>query len=241
MKWNIGDREMAKKIKEKFAVDTSQRTLKEWIKAIAVPILGLIIAHLGVTLFILSDMGTDPYTLLITGITKTIQRLIYPDIIFGAVHMGVTFLLMGIMILTTKGYVKPGTVVCTFLGGPIIEIFKWLLKDHINADSSVLVRTISMVLGCIILAAGMSIVINSRSGTGSNDLVAIILSDKIPNIEFRWIRIVIDFTFVIVGYVLGGRFGVGTLVAVLLVGPFAQFWLPKTRVLTRYLISENEQ
>ena len=47
------------------------------------------------------------------------------------------------------------------------------------------VRVASMLIGCVILAAGMSIVINSNAGTGPNDLVAVILSDKIEKVEFR--------------------------------------------------------
>ena len=35
-----------------------------------------------------------------------------------------------------------------------------------------------LVLGCIILAYGMTIVIKSDAGTGPNDLVAVVISDK---------------------------------------------------------------
>ena len=90
------------------------------------------------------------------------------------------------------------------------------------------IRAVSIVAGCVILSAGMSIVINSNAGTGPNDLVAVILSDKIEKVEFRWVRVGCDLFFVVLGFLLGGTVGVGTIVAVC---PLVQFWLPVTRKL----------
>ena len=81
-----------------------------------------------------------------------------------------------------------------------------------------ILRVASMLIGCVILAAGMSIVINSNAGTGPNDLVAVILSDKIEKVEFRWVRVGCDLFFVVLGFFLGGTVGAGTIVAVCLQG-----------------------
>ena len=208
---------MAKK--EKFASDTSGRNAAAWAKALVILLVGLTVAHLGVTLFLLSELGTDTFTVFIQGLSR----------VFG----------LTVMLLTTKGYVKPGTVVCAFCGGPIIDLFTWLLGDYINADSAMAVRVISMLLGCVILAAGMSIVINSNAGTGPNDLVAVILSDKIEKIEFRWVRVGCDLFFVVLGFILGGTVGAGTVVAVFLTGPLVQFWLPKTKKCVQAILHEE--
>lgn len=75
----------------------------------------------------------------------------------------------------------------------------------------------------------MSVVINSEAGTGPNDLVAMILTDKLERFQFRWVRMACDLCFLAVGFALGGVVGVGTLVAAFLVGPCAQVWLPITQ------------
>lgn len=212
--------------KTKFASDTSDRSLKDWAIALIVLLIGLTVAHLGVTLFLLSELGTDTFTVFIQGLSVVFGLTV------GTVHVIVLCILMAVMLLTTKGYVKPGTVVCAFCGGPIIDFFTWLFGNYINGDSSMVIRAVSMVAGCVILSAGMSIVINSNAGTGPNDLVAVILSDKIENIEFRWVRVGCDLFFVVLGFLLGGTVGIGTIVAVCLTGPLVQFWLPVTRKLT---------
>lgn len=209
--------------KEKFAADTSARSVKDWAKALFVLLIGLTVAHLGVTLFLLSALGTDTFTVFIQGLSRVVGLSV------GTVHVIVLCILMVVMLLTTKGYVKPGTVVCAFCGGPIIDLFTWMLGDYINADAQMIVRVLSMILGCVILSVGMSIVINSNAGTGPNDLVAVILSDKIESVQFQWVRIGCDVFFVALGFLLGGTVGVGTIVAVVLTGPLVQFWLPKTK------------
>lgn len=208
---------------EQFASDTSGRSTGDWAKALAILLVGLIIAHLGVTLFLLSDLGTDTFTVFVQGLAKRV------GISVGMMQMTVVCILMVVMLLTTKGYVKPGTVVCALCGGPIIDFFMWILGGYINGDSVMAVRMISVVAGCVVLSLGMSVVINSNAGTGPNDLVAIILTDKIRSIEFRWVRMACDVFFVALGFLLGGTVGPGTLAAVFLTGPLVQFWLPKTK------------
>lgn len=215
-----------------FASDTSGRSLVDWVKALIILLIGLTVAHLGVTLFLQSALGTDTFTVFIQGLSRVFHLTV------GTVHVIVLCILMVLMLLTTKGYVKPGTVVCAFCGGPIIDLFTWMLQGVINESSPMALRVISMLVGCVVLALGMSIVINSNAGTGPNDLVAIILSDKLEKIEFRWVRMGCDLFFVIAGFVLGGTVGAGTVVAAFCTGPLVQFWLPKTAAPIRAILGE---
>ena len=89
-----------------------------------------------------------------------------------------------------------------------------------------------LILGCAILAFGMSIVIRSEAGTGPNDLVAVVISEK-KKFRFSIVRIVTDVVFVLTGYLLGGRFGIGTVICAFLVGPVAEFCMPFSGSLVR--------
>ena len=129
--------------KTQFAADTSGRSIKDWVKALAVLLIGLTVAHLGVTMFLLSELGTDTFTVFIQGLAKQLGLTV------GTVHVIVLCILMIVMALTTKGYIKPGTIVCAFCGGPIIDLFTWMLGDAINGASSMSVREVSMVIGCV--------------------------------------------------------------------------------------------
>lgn len=210
---------------QNFAADTSTRSKKDWVIGLIVLFVGLTIAHLGVSLFLLSSLGSDPFTVIIQGGANTI------GISIGTLHVIVLVILMAIMLLTTKGYVKPGTIVCAFCGGWIIDLFLYLFGDFITVNSPMVLRLIVLVAGCVILSFGMSIVIQSHSGTGPNDLIAIILTDKIQkkhSFSFAQVRMTCDIVFTVCGALLGGVWGIGTFAAVLLIGPVVQWCLPRS-------------
>lgn len=193
---------------------------REWFLRLCLLTLGLIIAHLGVTLFLISDLGTDTFTVFAAGISHT------TGISVGLCHSGIQCVLIIFMILFTKGYIKMGSFVCCLLGGPIIDVFFFLLGRFVSGNSPMVVRIVTMVLGCVILSIGMALVIASDAGTGPNDLVAVILTDKLQKFQFRTVRICCDLFFIIAGFLLGGTVGIGTVVAAFLVGPIVQIFRP---------------
>ena len=103
-----------------------------------------------------------------------------------------------LLLFVDRSYIKIGTIICMFCGGPIIDVFNLILSSVVTPDSTMAVRVISNVLGCVILALGMSIVIKSDAGTGPNDLVGVVISDKLKK-KFSIIRMIVDACFLICG------------------------------------------
>ena len=202
------------------------RTVKEWIIRSAILMAGLIIAHFGVTLFLLSDLGSDPFNVLVQGITgRLTESFGLSFVTHGGVHMGICVLIMLVLIVVDRSYVKIGTILCMLCGGPIIDAFTWMLGPVVSGSGSLAARIVMVALGCVILSYGMTIVIKSDAGTGPNDLVAVALSDKLK-LKFSITRLVVDALFTLAGFLMGGTAGIGTLICVALVGPVAGIFLP---------------
>ncbi len=197
--------------------------LRLWILRVVLMFVGLSIAHLGVTLFLQSNLGSDPFNVLIQGLFRFIPWPAFMT--HGNVHVLVCFLIILALLIVDRSYVQIGTLLCMALGGPIIDVFTLLLGDVIHSGSPMALRLVSLVLGCVILAFGMTIVIKSQAGTGPNDLVAVVISDKCKW-KFGIVRIVVDVCFAGIGFLLGGTVGLGTIVCAFLVGPTAQKFLP---------------
>lgn len=203
---------------------------REWLIRLGFLTLGLTIAHLGVTLFLRSDLGTDAFTVFANGLAHA------TGVSVGLCHSGIQCVLIVAMALFTQGYIKTGSFVCCLLGGPIIDGFTWLLGGLVSGGSPMAARALAMVAGCAILSIGMALVIASDAGTGPNDLVAVILTDKLRRFQFRTVRVACDLLFILAGWLLGGTVGVGTVAAALLVGPVVQFFRPlHQRMLDRVL------
>ena len=189
-------------------------------------LLGLTIAHLGVTLFLLSDLGSDPFNVLIQGLHSALPWPAFMDT-HGRVHLLVSLLIMLVLLLAAKGFVKIGTVICMALGGPIIDLWEMLLGPMLGV-LPLGGRIALLVAGCVILAFGMTVVISSDLGAGPNDLVAVSISE-LSKKPFGVVRVCVDVAFALVGWLLGGVLGVGTVVCAFLVGPVAQFCFPLSR------------
>lgn len=211
-----------------------KKNFREYMLRLLLLFLGLVIAHLGVTLFLLTDLGADPFNVFIQGIFRTLGRMV-PILTHGYTHAAVSILIMFILLATDRSYVKAGTLVCMAAGGPIIDVFTRLLGVYVHPGNPFIIRLATLALGCVILAFGMTIVIKSDAGTGPNDLVAIVLSDRLSK-PFGPVRILVDICFVASGFLMGGVVGIGTLISAFLVGPVAGIFLPLSEKLVNTLL-----
>ena len=204
----------------------TKRSLKETLIRVIILFIGLSIAHLGVTLFLLANLGADPFNVFVQGVFHTTSVIEgWPIDTHGSTHVAISFIIILILLVVDRSYIKIGTVLCMIFGGPIIDIFTALLTQPFENVTSLFAKILANGIGCIILAFGMTIVMKSDAGTGPNDLVGICISDKLKK-NFGIIRMIVDFSFIAIGFLLGGTFGIGTLICAFLVGPVANIFLP---------------
>lgn len=211
--------------------------MKNKLARVIILFVGLIIAHFGVSLFLLANLGSDPFNVMIQGLSRTVAGVVSsPLITHGNTHMAMSILIIIVLLFVNRNYIKIGTLICMFCGGPIIDVFNMMLGEIITPESTMVVRVISNVLGCIILALGMSVVIKSDAGTGPNDLVGVVISDKLKK-KFSIIRMMVDACFLVCGWLLGGVVGIGTVICLFLVGPVAGFFLPRSKKVINRIIA----
>lgn len=214
-------------------------SLKETLIRIIILLIGLVIAHFGVTLFLLANLGADPFNVYIQGLFRTLTNITntFNFLTHGLVHMAICFLIIFVLLLVDKTYIKIGTLLCMFCGGPIIDFFSWLLSPVFAGDINFSIRILVNCLGCAILAYGMTIVIKSNAGTGPNDLVAIVISEKSGK-KFSLVRITVDIFFALMGFIMGGTVGIGTIICAFIVGPVAEIFMPLNESLINKCIAK---
>lgn len=140
------------------------RSVREEAVRLVLLLAGLCVAHLGVTLFLQTDLGSDPFNVFVQGLFRFLP---WPGFMtHGRVHLLVSLVIMVVLLVVDRKFVRIGTVVCMALGGPIIDVFTVLLASLIHSERPLPVRLAALVLGCVILAFGMTIVICSEAGTG---------------------------------------------------------------------------
>lgn len=213
---------------------------KELLVRSCILLVGLLIAHAGVALFLLVGLGTDPFNVLVQGVSQFLSNQNWGfTLSHGSVHRIICLLIILVLLVVDRSYVKVGTIVCMLCGGPFIDLFNVLFSPWVSESLPLALRLLITAAACCILAFGMTIVIKSDAGTGPNDLVSIVISDKIHK-RFGIVRLVTDAAFVFIGFFLNASIGLGTLVCVVLVGPVADFFLPVSGKMVDRLLNQNK-
>lgn len=216
----------------------NKKSIRETGLRIVLLLVGLTIAHLGVTLFLLANLGSDPFNVLVQGVYRTLNEVTgWSLLTHGRVHITICFVIILILLAADRSYIKIGSILCMICGGPIIDVFTKILTPLFPEGCSLIYKICMLALGCVILAYGMTIVIKSEAGTGPNDLVAVVLSDKLKK-PFGIVRIVVDVSFVVLGFFLGGAVGIGTIICAGCVGPVAGVFLPVNEKIIQKILAK---
>lgn len=173
----------------------------------------------GAALFLLCATGMDPFGVLMQGLSKLTH------LSNGIAHFSINGSFLLIIFLIDRHYIHSGTFVSLLCMGPTIDFASLLLRDFITEALPYPLRFLLMLVACLILGLGLSFLLSANVGVGPNDILAPLISDKL-HVQFRWVRIGVDASYMVAGFLMGGTIGPGTIACVLLVGPVAQFFMP---------------
>ena len=81
-----------------------------------------------------------------------------------------------------------------------------------------------VLFGCFIVGIGLTLITESDLGVAPNDNVPFLVKDCL-HLQYRTARVLVDSLYFIVGLLLHGVIGAGTVITVLCVGPCVQFWM----------------
>ena len=127
-----------------------RRSLREMAVRVVLLLIGLWIAHLGVTLFLQTNLGSDPFNVFVQGLFRAIPWPEWAGMTHGRVHLLVSLLIMVVLLVVDRSYVGIGTVLCMALGGPIIDVYTLWLAPFLNETLPLAVRVPMLAVGCVI-------------------------------------------------------------------------------------------
>lgn len=180
---------------------------------------GMSIIQIGVALYLKTNVGSDPFTVFTQGLAFALK--ITP----GRANMIILFTLLCVILFVGRSHINIGTLICVVGVGPIIDLGVKTVSYFPIETYNIVVKALLVVLGCFIIAVGFSILSATNVGVAPNDIIPFIIKEK-TNFQYRWIRMGLDVSFFVIGCLLGGVFGIGTIISVLLTGPLIQFCLP---------------
>lgn len=181
-------------------------------------LIGLALYGISMAIMIRANIGLDPWDVLHQGLTKWVP------LTFGQVTIavGVIVLLLWIPLRQWPGL---GTIANVIVIGLVADLGLALLPT----PESMAIR-IPMMVGSVILngLAG-AIYIGSQFGPGPRDGLMTGFAARTGK-SLRLIRTIIEVSVLVIGFILGGTVGVGTVLYAISIGPLVQFFLPYVAV-----------
>jgi len=178
-------------------------------------ITGIIVLSFGITLTIKGQLfGVGSWDVLHIGLTKTIGLTIGSwSIILGLV-------ILAFDMLITKKFPLPGTFIDMFLAGIFIDIFNYWLPDI----DGFWMQLVSYLTGLVLLGWGCGMYMVANLGIGPRDTLMLMMVHKLGWSVTRS-RTTMEVTVAVIGFILGGPIGIGTVLMAFGLGPIVQFAL----------------
>lgn len=169
-------------------------------------VFGLFLYSLGIALSIQANIGLAPWDVFHTGISN-ITGLSYGtiSILAGAVVIIIALLL--------KENIGVGSILNMFFIGIMVDIIQ-SLKVIPTLDDFIL-GIVMLFLGQISISFGSYFYISASLGSGPRDSLMVALVKHFKNIPLGIIRGAIEAVVLLIGWLLGGKAGLGTVITVL--------------------------
>ncbi|ADL52007.1 YczE/YyaS/YitT family protein [Clostridium cellulovorans] len=185
-----------------------------FMKRIIRLIFGLFLYALGSFLTIQANIGLAPWEAFSMGGTY-LTRISYGNIV---VITGVIIILIDFVFKEKIGF---GTILNAILIGKFVDLIQFV--NIIPRMSNLGLGLLMLLLGLLIICIGSYFYIGVSLGCGPRDALMVALGKRMPKVPIGAIRTLIEGTVLIIGWLLGAKIGIGTIISVFGIGLILQF------------------
>ena len=180
-------------------------------------VVGLALFGFGISCFIAADLGLAPWDIFHQGLERKT-----------GISIGIIIVITGVLILLLWIPLRERMGLGTLLNAIEIGLVVLLVADHLPEPDHLVWQVALMLLGLVAVGLGSGMYIGAGLGSGPRDGLMLGLSKR--GISVRIARTAIEMTVLVLGLLLGGTVGVGTVAFTFGIGPLVQFFLPRLRL-----------
>jgi uncharacterized membrane protein YczE len=177
-----------------------KRVLVEWLRIVA----GLLVFAFGVHLTIYANIGLAPWDCLGMGIAKHTPF-----------NYGISMTIMAVVILLIDVLLKEkigfGTIIDAVLTGNFVQMFNSV--NPFPENDHLWLGIVIMLVGFVFMALGMWIYMKAEQCCGPRDSLLVGLGKRMPKIPIGIVEVLLWAVVLLIGSLLGGPVGVGTIIS----------------------------
>ena len=164
-----------------------------------------------VAMFLSVNLGSDSIGLLCDGIH------VFFHLQYGNASVLYNLLIIGIALCCARKNLGMGSIAYALISGYFIDFYCFLLEPLQLSQALLSIRLLGLVLGQLSLAFALAMLIQLDLGMNALDAVLHKVV-KVTGWNYTVLRTMIDVAYALMGSLLGGVFGIGTIFSVLTMG-----------------------
>jgi len=174
-------------------------------------VFGLFLCAAGIVALLESRLGLSPWDVLHQGLAR------HTPLTYGTANIAVGVLVLALSALL-GARIGPGTVANAILIGVFIEILVHVPAVQELAEAGLATRVGVLVAGIELVAVGSAFYLGATLGAGPRDSLMLVLALRSRR-RIGVVRTLLESSVVVMGAVLGGTVGIGTIAFAVLIGP----------------------
>ena len=194
----------------------------EWTIKLIIIVAGSVVAAYGITLALYAGFGGATLAVLWQGISKTFHVSI------GMASMIVAIVMIVFAFFYDRSQIHIGTILYQIVYSLCVDLFA---NAHVYS-THLWVNALIMLLGVMLFAVGTGVYAAASLGRGSYEALTFSLAEK-NGWQVKAVRMILDIVMVLTGVLLGGKFGICTIVTIIISGPIIQFTASKAKKLLK--------
>ena len=191
---------------------------KYFVKDLAVVTLSTAMIAAATCCYVRSGLGSDSVAVFNEGLS------VFAGFSLGTAAWCLIILLLTTAFVTARRHMGWTTIYNSLLCGPFIDLMNWVLSPVLHLSGGVVYRCILFAAGLLLVASSCALMIRACPGMSVNDAIATGLAKRL-GCSFRAVRMGMDGTLMLTGFLMGGVVGIGSVIAVLGTGPLIQFFV----------------
>lgn len=194
------------------------------VKNYLLAVTGVFLLGVGVAFNAMARLGNDPVGIFYDGIRNSLG-LSQSQLGISTYIVNVGLILL--LFVIGRRYLNAGTFINLVLYGTFVKVGTFFYLS-IFKSPALIGRIAASVLGCLFIYTGVSLYIIADVGLDPMTALTMVLKDKL-GWNLRKTKILFDVSMVAVGFAMGGKLGVITVVTAFTAGPSIQFIIQRTQ------------
>lgn len=198
---------------------TSKSTVKGYIKRFVMLTAGLLIAAYGICMTVNSQLGISPWDVFAQGLAFKLSDITGNTYTLGTLTrwIGWVVLVLAVILREKIGF---GTIYDILIVGTFINFYTE--NNLVPMPQSFAFKFILLICGFIVWSFGVYFYLAAELGAGPRDSLMAALSKR--GLPVNIAKNAIEAVVFVIGWICGGTVGIGTVIAVFIMGYLLKFW-----------------